>query len=272
MHVRLARLIPPASGRSLVVALDHGFFAVPGDLPAIEDLAAVVDTVAGVEPDGVLMAAGQVRLLDAVAERRRPALTVRMDVTNLYLSPARAESALLEDAVLRAVRLDAAAVLVNLLDADDDPTVRQVCLRNVFALKAQCEHYAMPLMVEPIPFERLNGAYHDVALEDRLVPLVRQGVEAGADIIKAGILPTVGAMERAIRVCGGVPYLARGGSKGNDREVLAGTRHLLDCGAAGVVFGRNIFQHDRPAAMAAALRALIHDDTSVESAAAVLDQ
>jgi DhnA family fructose-bisphosphate aldolase class Ia len=36
------------------------------------------------------------------------------------------------------------------------------------------------------------------------------------------------------------------------------------------VFGRNIFQHERPAAMAAALKALIHDDASTDAAAAAL--
>ncbi|MGH9135622.1 MAG: class I fructose-bisphosphate aldolase [Acidimicrobiales bacterium] len=269
-ELRLRRLIRPESGRSLVVALDHGFFAVPADLPAIEDLAAVIDTVTAIEPDGVLMSAGQVRLLGDIAGRRLPALTVRCDVTNLYLSPPRARSELLADAVLRAVRADAAAVLVNLLDADDDPDVRLDCLRNVFDLKAQCEQYGMPMMVEPIPMERRDGRYHDVAEEDRLVPLVRQAVEAGADVVKAGILPQADAMARAIRVCGGVPYLARGGSKGEDLEVLAATRHLLDCGAAGIVFGRNIFQHDDPAAMAAALRAIVHDDASVDKAAVAL--
>ena len=102
------------------------------------------------------------------------------------------------------------------------------------------------------------------------MPLVRQAVEAGAEVIKAGILPTTEGCERAIRVGGGVPYLARGGGKVDDRDVLAATRHLLDCGAAGIVFGRNIFQHDDPAAMAAALRALVHDDASIEQAAAEL--
>ncbi len=267
---RIRRLLQPKSGRSFVVALDHGFFAVPADLPAIEDLGAVLDAVTAVGPDGVLMSAGQARLLAAVEGRPLPALTVRGDVTNLYRSPERAESDAVDDAALRAVRLDAAALLINLLDADDDPTVRQACLRNVFAAKAQCEHFGLPLMVEPIPFERRDGLYYDVADEQRLVPLVRQAVEAGADIIKAGILPAEGSMQRAIRVCGDVPYLARGGSKGDDREVLALTRHLLDCGAAGVVFGRNIFQHDRPVAMAAALKALIHDDASTETAAAAL--
>jgi fructose-bisphosphate aldolase, class I len=270
LPIRLRRLLQPKSGRCFVVALDHGFFAVPADLPAIEDLGAVLEAVTAVGPDGVLMSAGQARLLAGIEGRPLPALTVRGDVTNLYLSPDRAESNLVDDSALRAIRLDAAALLINLLDADDDPAVRQACLRNVFAAKAQCEHFGLPLMVEPIPFERRHGRYHDVADEERLVPLVRQAVEAGADIIKAGILPDEGSMRRAIRVCGDVPYLARGGSKGDDRAVLALTRHLLDCGAGGVVFGRNIFQHDHPTAMAAALRALIHDDASTDAAAAAL--
>lgn len=270
LNPRLRRMLHPESGRCLVVALDHGFFAVPADLAAIEDLAAVLDAVTAVGPDGVLMSAGQAGLVAGVEGRRLPALTVRGDITNLYLSPDRAESDLVDDVALRAIRCDATALLINLLDADDDPAVRQACLRNVFAAKAQCEVLGLPLMVEPIPFERRDGRYHDVADEQRLVPLVRQAVEAGADMVKAGILPSEQSMRRAIRVCGEVPYLARGGVKDNDREVLTLTRHLLDCGAAGVVFGRNIFQHERPTAMAAALKALIHDDASTDSAIAAL--
>src|SRR5262245_16383067 len=111
--IRLRRLLQPKSGRSFVVALDHGFFAVPGHLTAIEDLAAVLDAVTAVGPDGVLMSAGQGRLLQAVEGRVLPALTMRGDVTNLYLSPDRAESDLVDDAALRAIRLDAAALLIN---------------------------------------------------------------------------------------------------------------------------------------------------------------
>lgn len=269
MNPRLRRLLPAASGRGLVVALDHGFFAVPDDLPAIEDLASVLDTVVACRPDGLLMAAGQVRLLDQI-DRPRPALVVRGDVTNLYLSPGRAESVLVGDVVERALRADAAALLLNLLDADDDPAVRIDCLRHIVTVKAQCERVGLPLMVEPIPFERRDGRYRDLADAERLVPLVRQAVEAGADVIKAGILADDAAMRRAIRVAGGVPYLARGGSKADDREVLAGTRLLMDCGAAGIVFGRNIFQHERPSAMAAALRAIIHDDAAADAAASEL--
>ena len=68
-NARLRRLLQPKSGRSFVVALDHAFFAVPADLPAIEDLAAVLDAVTAVGPDGVLMSAGQARLLADVEGR-----------------------------------------------------------------------------------------------------------------------------------------------------------------------------------------------------------
>ena len=269
--LRLRRLVPPSplpgsTGRGFLVALDHGLFAVPDDLPPIEDLAAVLATVGAVEPDGVLMSAGQAGLL-AELPGRLPALTVRADVTNLYLSPPQARSVLFDDVVERAVRADAAAVLVNLLDADDDPGVRIDCLANIAALKSRCDQCGMPLMVEPIPFERRDGRYVDVADEARLVPLVRQAVEAGADVIKAGMLAADGSMRRAIRVAGGRPYLARGGSKGDDHDVLAATRRLMDCGGAGIVFGRNIFQHANPKGMAAALKAIIHDDASVDAAA-----
>ena len=266
----MRRLFRSDSGRSLVVALDHGFFAVPADLPAIEDLAAVVDTVTGIHPDGVLMSAGQARLLGDMTGRSLPALTVRCDVTNLYLSPPRAESELLDDA---GAASGARSTPPPCSSTCSTPTTIPSCASTACATcstEAQCEHFGMPMMVEPIPMERRDGRYHDVADESRLVPLVRQAVEAGAEVIKAGILPTTDGMQRAIRVAGGVPYLARGGGKIDDREVLAATRHLLDCGAAGIVFGRNIFQHDDPAAMAAALRALVHDDASVDKAAVAL--
>jgi DhnA family fructose-bisphosphate aldolase class Ia len=248
-----------------VVALDHGQFGVAADLRGIESIDDVLDTVSSAGPDGILMASGQAGKLSSV-DGPVPSLVVRGDVTNLYLGPPAPSDDLADDIVERAVRHDAAAVLLNLLDAEDDPNIRAQCLRNVYRAKAACERFGMPLMVEPIPFIRTADGYRDVADPERLIPMVRQAVEVGADIIKAGILAETDDMRRAIRVAGGRPYLARGGSKIGDVEALTLTRHLLDCGASGIVFGRNIFHHDQPAAMTAAFKRLIHDDASVEDA------
>ena len=57
---------------------------------------------------------------------------------------------LIDGAVEQAVALDAAAIVVNLLWASDQPDLHRQCTENVIRLKPQCERYGMPMMVEPL--------------------------------------------------------------------------------------------------------------------------
>jgi DhnA family fructose-bisphosphate aldolase class Ia len=57
-----------------------------------------------------------------------------------------------------------------------------------------------------------------------------------------------------------------------DREILQRTHELLAQGASGIVYGRNIIQHAKPAAITKALMGLVHDGLSVDAAAALLNQ
>jgi DhnA family fructose-bisphosphate aldolase class Ia len=45
---------------------------------------------------------------------------------------------------------------------------------------------------------------------------------------------------------------------------------VLDAGAAGLVYGRNVIQHDDPSAMTRALGALVHDGATADAALALL--
>ena len=56
----------------------------------------------------------------------------------------------------------------------------------------------------------------------------------------------------------------------SDLQLLENIRAALDVGAVGVAIGRNIFQADNPAAMTAAVAALIHDDASIDEAMNIL--
>ena len=163
---RLRRLLQPKSGRGFVVALDHGFFGRSGR-PAGDRGSrrcprrrhrrrARRRADVGRPGPPARRRRGSADAGAHRPRRRHQPLPVAGPRRERHASTMRA---------LRAVRLDAAALLINLLDADDDPSVRQACLRNVFAAKAECEHYGLPLMVEPIPFERRDGRYHDVADE-----------------------------------------------------------------------------------------------------------
>jgi DhnA family fructose-bisphosphate aldolase class Ia len=63
-----------------------------------------------------------------------------------------------------------------------------------------------------------------------------------------------------------VPVLVRGGGKEDLKTVLKKSAALLEQGAMGMVYGRNIYQHDNPSAVVRALMALIHAHVSGEEA------
>ena len=90
------------------------------------------------------------------------------------------------------------------------------------------------------------------ALRDRLVG------ELGADVIKADPTDDVADYHRVVEAAGGRPVLVRGGGRVGDEEVLARTKALMEQGAAGIVYGRNVIQHPDPAAMVKALRDVVH--------------
>jgi len=66
------------------------------------------------------------------------------------------------------------------------------------------------------------------------------------------------------------PLLPRGGPKVSDQEILTRTHTLIQQGASGVVYGRNIYQHPHPARMVRACRAVVHEGATVAQAMAML--
>ena len=267
---RLNRLFNPKSQRCLDVALDHGFFNEASFLPGIENLPQAVATLVEAAPDAIQLTVGQARHLQQLPVHRKPALVLRTDVANVY-GPRLSRSLfslMLEEAVLQAVRLDAACVVVNLFRIPDEPEVTGQCIANIMRLKPQADHYGMPLMIEPLVFQpnAQGGGYLVDGDPGKIIPLVRQAVELGADIIKADPTDDVSVYHRVVETAGGIPVLVRGGGKAPESEILARTQALLAQGTAGIVYGRNIIQHARPTAITRALMAMVHENASVESA------
>jgi DhnA family fructose-bisphosphate aldolase class Ia len=101
--------------------------------------------------------------------------------------------------------------------------------------------------------------------------LTRQAVELGADIIKADPTDSIESYREVVGIARGIPLLPRGGGKVSDQEILSRTSALMKAGAAGVVYGRNIFQHPNIAGMIRAIRAVVHEDADVQSALRALN-
>ena len=267
---RLNRLFHPRSRRCFDVAIDHGFFNEHSFLGGIENLERAVAIVAEAGPDAIQLTVGQARHLQNLPGRFKPSLVLRTDVANVYGKslPRTLYSRMIEDAVEQAVRLDAACMCVNLFQIPGQPEVGEQCVQNILRLKPLSDRLAMPMMVEPLVFqpnEKAGGYMVDGDLA-KILPLVRQAVELGADVIKADPTDDVSLYHKVIEVACGIPVLVRGGGKVSDREILQRTAALLAQGASGIVYGRNIIQHAKPAAITKALMGMVHDGLSVEDA------
>ena len=266
---RLNRLFA-ADGRCFDVAIDHGFFNERSFLNGIEDAGTAVRTVVEAAPDAIQLTPGLARHLQNIRGPHKPALVLRTDVANVYGKdlPEYLYSQLVESAVEQAIRLDAACVVVNLLQLPNQPELHHQCVGNVTALKAACEDYGMPLMVEPLVMQmnHAQGGYMVDGDLDKILPLVRQAVELGADVIKADPCDDPNEYHRVIEVASGIPVLVRGGGRVSDEEILTRTQALMQQGASGIVYGRNVIQHANPSGMTKALMAVVHEGMAAEDA------
>lgn len=267
---RMNRLFAP-DGKCFDVAVDHGFFGERSFLTDIENMHRVIDTLIDADPDAIQLSVGQAPILQRIAGKRKPALVLRTDIANLYGKqlPRTLYSRMIHEPLEQALRLDAACVVANLFMLPDQPEVWEQCVQNIMALKPQCERYGMPLMVEPLVMQdnAKAGGYMVDGDIDKILPLVRQAIELGADIIKADPTDDVSEYHRVIEVAAGKPVLVRGGGKVSDEEILKRTYDLMQQGAKGIVYGRNVIQHPNPAGMTRALMAIVHENATPDEAA-----
>lgn len=269
---RMNRLFAP-SGKCFDVAIDHGMFNEISFLGGIEDMGRAIRTVAAARPDAIQLPPGTAPLLQAIPGKEKPALVLRTDIANVYGTPLPRAlfSEVIDRPVEQALMLDAACVVVNLLMLPDQPEVYRACVRNVNSLKRECEVMGMPLMVEPLVMQdNAKGGYMVDGDIDKILPLVRQAAELGADVIKADPCTEVQEYHRVIEIAQGLPVLVRGGGRVSDAEILSRTAELMRQGAKGIVYGRNVIQHPDPGGMTRALMAVVHEGAAPEAALAMI--
>jgi len=271
---KLKRLFNAKSGNCFDVAVDHGFFNEYGFLKGIENLEKAIDVLVDAAPDAIQLTVGQAKYLQSKPGRQKPSLVLRTDVANVYGKelPTSAFSKMIEEPVFQAIRLDATCIVVNLFRIPGASDVTAQCIDNILAVKPVCDEYSIPLMIEPLVFQpnESAGGYMVDGDPAKIIPLVRQSVELGADIIKADPTDDVNEYHRIVETAGNVPVLVRGGGRASDEEILSRTENLMKQGVKGIVYGRNIIQHEKPAAMTQALMRVVHEGASANDVIGML--
>ncbi|MCC0044047.1 MAG: aldolase [Brucellaceae bacterium] len=260
-----------ANGGCLDVAIDHGVCNEPSFLAGLEDMERVVGMLIDARPDAIQMTYGQADLLQSRPERDKPALVMRIDMGNPYNDRRhRVMWSMLQnhdEPIVGALEMDAACVVVNLFMLPDEPELFRQCVENISRVRAACHTYGMPLMIEPLVMlpNEVRGGYQVDGDAEKIVTLVRLASEMGADIIKADPTENPEDFHRVVEAAR-VPVLVRGGGRDDLKAVLMKSAALMAQGAKGMVYGRNIYQHDNPKAVVNALMGMIHRGASGEEA------
>ena len=266
---RMSRMF--THGGCLDVAIDHGVCNEPSFMAGLEDMAAVVNSLVRAKPDAIQMAYGQADLLQSRPEKDKPALVMRIDMGNPYNDRRhRVMWSMLQDhdnPIAGALEMDAACVVVNLFMLPDEPELFRQCVENISQVRAVCHTYGMPLMIEPLVMlpNDMRGGYQVDGNAEKIATLVRVASEMGADIIKADPTENPEDFHRVVEAAR-VPVLVRGGGKADLERVLEKSAVLMAQGAKGMVYGRNVYQHENPGAVVAALMSLIHQGVSSREA------
>lgn len=252
---RLQHLFQP-DGRVFIVAMDHGTNA--GAPPGLENPGETIARIAAGGADAVIVNYGVARQFSRVLAGL--GLILRLDLAPTILG--QGHSSRLIYGVEEALRLDADAVIVN---AGPGAGVEETTLPQLAAIARQADAWGLPLIGEISP----GGFDSDPCI--RTLANIQLGAriasELGVDIIKTIYHPGF----QAVTETSFVPVVVLGGAKTSDeRAFLTAIREALEAGAAGVAIGRNVWGHPRPEKMAAALAAMIHRNTSVEDALAII--
>lgn len=246
MKNRLSKIIRPATGRTVMLAVDHGYFLGPTtglEQPGktIAPLIPYADTLMltrgvlrscvdpGVDVPIVLRVSGGTSILGNLADE---GTTVSMK---------------------DALRLNVAGVAMSIFVGSE---LERKTLLALADLISEAQEYGVPVLA-------VTAVGKEMVRDARYLGLAcRIAAELGADVVKTYYCDD---FEKVVRNCP-VPIVIAGGKKIPEKEALELSYNAIQRGAVGVDMGRNIFQSASPVAMIRTVSEIVHKDLSIEKA------
>lgn len=236
---RLARIFRPDTGRTVMLAFDHGF--IMGPTSGLERIDLSIVPIAQYA-DCLMATRGIIR--SCLPPTLGKPVCLRADAGTTILTELNHNTVL---DIHDAVRLNASALAVMV--AAGDPAAEASTVANLYHAVDAGQRYGIPVMgVTAVGKDMVRDAQY-FSLASRMC------AENGATIVKTYYCD---GFEKVTASCP-VPIVIAGGKKLPEIEALELAHHAIDQGAAGVDMGRNVFQADAPAAMIQAVCAVVHD-------------
>ena len=240
MQNRLSRIFNPASGRTVMLAIDHGYFMGPTTgleridvrIVPILDYCDALMLTRGILRTTIPSSFGRGTVLRASGG---PSILKELSDEQLALD--------IEDGL----RANAAALAVQVFIGGE---YESQSVLNMTRLVDLGNRYGMPVLA-------VTAVGHEMERNAKYFRLAcRMCAELGAHIVKSYYIPD--GFETVTASCP-VPMVMAGGKKLPDLDALTMAYNAVQQGASGVDMGRNIFQSDTPEAMIQAIRQVVHN-------------
>lgn len=262
--VRLCRVLGGHRHRALIVAFDHAL--VLGPIPGTDDPLGQIRRFAEAKVDAILLNLGLIRqFADGSLSAPLPALIARIDWTTVWSAISTNGRGELRSSLLArpedALRHGADAVLTYMVVGTGDVDFESKEITRTAEIARECERIGIPLIVESLA----RGRNIENPGEPKWLKLhTRMATELGADAVKTDYTGDPISMRSVIEGCP-IPILVLGGSRhASDEEALEVVRSAALAGAAGVFFGRNVFQAPNMELFLRQARAVLNDPERVQ--------
>lgn len=260
-QIRLSRLINQRTGKVFFVTMDHAI--TRGVLEGIEDIRGMLEKMIAGGPDAFTIHKG-------TAQEFFPpyAGKVALVMKASSFAPYHPTYDTIVADVEEAIRLGADAISVGALVGGD----RQAeMLHNLSRISKEASSAGLPLIAHLYPKGEMikdEERYH----WKHMAYAARVGVELGVDIVKTWYTGDPESFHKVVASTHGRVVAAGGPRMETPQELFEMTKGVMDAGALGVAYGRNIFQAKDPTRMVEALKIIIHEKGTVEDALKILGE
>lgn len=247
MKDRLARIFDPKSGRTVMLAFDHGY--IMGPTAGLERLDLAIPPLAPYA-DVLMATRGAIKSCVPPTFNKAIALRCTTDTSVLHEDLSYGHVGVdVEDAI----RLNASCIVVQTFVGSKNEVGS---FKNLSDMINAGNRYGIPVMGVTAVGKEMERTKRYFQLATRIL------AELGAQVIKTYYCE---GFEEVTAACP-VPIVIAGGKKTPEKEALEMAYNAIRDGAAGVDMGRNIFQSENPVAMLQAVRAVVHENASAKEA------
>ncbi|PIQ89330.1 MAG: 3-hydroxy-5-phosphonooxypentane-2,4-dione thiolase [Candidatus Omnitrophica bacterium CG11_big_fil_rev_8_21_14_0_20_42_13] len=250
MKNRLSRIIKPDTGKTVMLAVDHGYFL--GPTSGLEEPTGIISELIP-WADSLMLTRGVLRA-SVKAEQDIP-IVLRVSGGTSIVGNSLANEGITV-AIDDALRLNVSALALSIFVGSEH---EKETLLNLSKLVDEGQKFGIPVLA-------VTAVGREMARDARYLGLCcRIAAELGAHLVKTYYCDN---FEEVVKACP-VPVVIAGGKKIEEKAALELAYNAVRDGAVGVDMGRNIFQSDCPVGMIKAVKQIVHQGLSAKEALAI---